>query len=41
MTPAELEAVRGRMEGVLHSVRFDHSQTAGEPSLTRHTDGEN
>ncbi len=41
MTPAELNAVRGRIEGVLRSVRFDHSQAPGEPSLSRRGNGEN
>ena len=41
MTPAELDAVRRRMEGVLHSVRFDRGQTPGEPSLSRHSDTDN
>ncbi len=40
MTPAELEAVHKRMEGILHSVRFEHG-TNDAPSLVHHADSEN
>ena len=40
MTETQLEAVRKRMEGVLHTVRFEQG-TAEAPALVRHADSKN